>query len=53
MYVNVCIYIYRYINIHIHIHQQWHGWEDSIKVDLQEVGCGGIDWIKLAKDRER
>jgi hypothetical protein len=22
-----------------------HSWEDSIKVDLQEVGCGGMDWI--------
>ena len=28
-------------------------WEDSIKVDLQEVGCGGIDWIDLAQDRDR
>jgi hypothetical protein len=25
-----------------------HRWEDSIKVDLQEVGCGGMDWIELA-----
>jgi len=23
-------------------------WEDNIKKDLQEVGCGGMDWIKLA-----
>ena len=22
--------------------------EDNIKMDLQEIGCGGIDWIKLA-----
>ena len=28
-----------------------HRWEDSIKMDLQEVGCGGMDWIKLAQDR--
>ena len=28
-------------------------WEDNIKVDLQEVGCGGMDWIELAQDRER
>jgi hypothetical protein len=27
-------------------------WEDNIKADLQEVGCGGIDWIELAQDRE-
>ena len=25
-----------------------HRWEDNIKMDLQEVGCGGVDWIKLA-----
>jgi hypothetical protein len=28
-------------------------WEDHIKMDLQEVGCGGIDWIGLAQDRDR
>jgi hypothetical protein len=28
-------------------------WEDNIKMDLQEVGCWGIDWIELANDRER
>jgi len=27
-------------------------WEDNIKMDLQEVGCGGIDWIDLAEDRD-
>jgi hypothetical protein len=27
-------------------------WEDNIKMDLQEVGCGGMDWIGLAQDRE-
>jgi len=30
-----------------------HKWEDSIKMDLQEVGFGGMDWIELAKDRDR
>jgi len=30
-----------------------HRWEDNIKIDLQEVGCGGKDWIKLAQDRDR
>jgi len=29
------------------------GWEDNIKMDLQEVGCGGLDWIKLSQDRDR
>ena len=28
-------------------------WEDNIKMDLQEVGCGGMDWIDLAQDRDR
>jgi hypothetical protein len=30
-----------------------HRWDDNIKMDLQEVGCGGIDWIELAQDRDR
>jgi len=30
-----------------------HRWEDNIKMDLQEVGCGGMDGIKLAQDRDR
>ena len=28
-------------------------WEDSIKMYLQEVGCGGMDWIELVQDRDR
>jgi hypothetical protein len=28
-------------------------WEDNIKMYLQEVGCGGMDWIELAQDRNR
>jgi len=27
-------------------------WEDNIKTDLQEVGCGVMDWIGLAQDRD-
>jgi hypothetical protein len=28
-------------------------WEDNNKLDLQEAGCGGMDWIELAEDRDR
>ena len=28
-------------------------WEDSNKMDFQEVGCGGMDWIELDQDRDR
>jgi hypothetical protein len=28
-------------------------WEDNIRIDLQVVGCGGMDWIGLAQDRDR
>jgi hypothetical protein len=30
-----------------------HIWEDNIKMNLQELGCGGTDWIELAQDREK
>jgi hypothetical protein len=29
------------------------GWLDNIKMDLQEVGCEGMDWIDLAQERDR
>ena len=30
-----------------------HGWVDNIRMELQEVGCGYMDWIGLAQDRDR
>jgi len=30
-----------------------HRWEDNIKIDLQEVRRGGMDWTDLAQDRDR
>jgi hypothetical protein len=28
-------------------------WEDNIKMDLQELGCRGLDWMQVAQDRDR
>ena len=28
-------------------------WEDNIKMDLQGVGCGSMDWIEMPQDRDR
>ena len=28
-------------------------WDDNIKMNFQEVGCGGMDWIELAQDMDR
>ena len=28
-------------------------WEDNIKMNLKEIGCGLVDWIELAQDRDR
>ena len=30
-----------------------HRWEDNVKMDLQEAGCGSMDWIEPAQDRDR
>jgi len=30
-----------------------HRWDVNIKMDLQEVGCGVMDWIELAQDMDR
>jgi hypothetical protein len=30
-----------------------HRWEDGIRMDLREIDLGGVDWIRLAQDRDR
>jgi hypothetical protein len=27
-------------------------WKDIIKIDIHEMGCGGMEWIDLAQDRD-
>ena len=27
-------------------------WEDNINMDIQKVGCAGMDWVELAQDRD-
>jgi hypothetical protein len=36
-----------------HIRTPRRRWEDNIKMDLREIGWGGMDWIDLAQDREQ
>jgi len=33
--------------------RQRSGWDDNIKIDFLEVGCGGMDWIDLSQDKDR
>jgi len=28
-------------------------WENNIKMDLRDIGCGGMDWIELAQGKDR
>ena len=30
-----------------------HRWEDNIRMDLREMGCGCVDWMELAQDRDK
>jgi hypothetical protein len=30
-----------------------HKWEDGIRMDLRETSLGGVDWIRVAQDRDR
>jgi hypothetical protein len=57
----IYIYIYTYIvadsttvlSVVRQLIKSTHRWEDNIKMDLQEMGCGARDWIELAQDTNR
>ena len=59
--MNVILSHYCVIKLHSYIQEQGkrplgrprRRWEDNIKMDLQEVGCGDMDWIELAQGRDR
>jgi hypothetical protein len=36
----------------VYLEDPRHRWEDNIKMDLQEVGWRGMDWIDLSQDRD-
>jgi hypothetical protein len=49
-------FVYRFWWENLWERNHWGGgprrrWEDNIRMDLQEVGCGGMDWIELAQNR--
>jgi len=48
---NLKIKIYRTIILPVVLYGR--RWVDNIRTDLQEVGCGYMDWIELAQDRDR
>ena len=49
-------YLICYVDVKIHkqpLGRPRRRWVDNIRMDLQEVGCGYMDWIGLAQDRDR
>jgi len=45
--------IYRVSVGKLQVRRPRHRWENNIKMDLQEVGCGGMDWIEMAQGSDR
>ena len=48
----MCVFMY-VLCMCIYIYTHKRRWEDNIKMGLQEVGYGDMDWIDLAQDRDR
>jgi len=47
------VLLWKVVTLCLFLYMLGSSWEDNIKMDLQEVGCGGMDWIELAHDRDR
>ena len=48
--------MYLYLNVGLYkcpLGRPRRRWEDNMKMDLQEVRCGSMDWVELAQDRDR
>ena len=60
MYFMTCKYFFFVSNVSVfwrgnlkerdHLVDPARSWEDNIKMDLEKVECGGMDWIELAQD---
>jgi hypothetical protein len=50
---NVCRYTFNRYSVITPLGRPRRRWDDNIRMDLQEVGCGCEDWIGLAEDRDR
>jgi hypothetical protein len=45
-------FVTKYLYLSTKVARQRHRWMDSIRVDVREIGCDGMDWIVLAHDRD-
>jgi len=45
--------LYEYVKLGRPLGSPRRRWVDNIRTDLQEVGCGYMDWIRLTQDRDR
>ena len=53
MEMKLVFFVFFLVNSEMTLGRPRRRWEDNIKLYLQKVGCGGMDWIELAQDKER
>jgi len=49
---DVCLFWWGKLKERDHLGEKGPRWEDNNKMDLQELGCGDMDWMELAQDRD-